>query len=212
MTHTNLQICHHALASDALRIVRDETTPSPLFRDAIHRLTVLAALEATRTLPTRPTTVQTPLVSASAEALDVRVGIIPILRAGLSMVDPVLSLIPGAEVWHLGLFRDEQTLEPVTYYSKLPEARPVDVALVLDPMLATGGSAIAAFDKLKSWGVKDLRFLGILAAPEGVQAVADSHPDVRLHVAALDDHLNDQGYIVPGLGDAGDRAYNAIAE
>jgi uracil phosphoribosyltransferase len=188
-------------------VLRDEKTPPPQFRDAVHRLTVLAAVEATRTLPTRSTTVRTPLVETAAKELDVRIGIIPILRAGLSMVDPVLSLIPEAEVWHLGLFRDEQTLEPVTYYSKLPSERPVDVALVLDPMLATGGSAIAALDKLAGWGVQDLRFLGILAAPEGVAAVKAAHPDVPLYVASLDERLNDQGYIVPGLGDAGDRIF-----
>lgn len=212
MNTSTLQVCDHALAADALRIVRDENTPAPLFRDAIHRLTVLSALEATKVLPMQATTVQTPLVETAAKELSCRIGIIPILRAGMSMVDPVLSLIPSAEVWHLGLFRDEQTLEPVTYYSKLPSNSPVNVGLVLDPMLATGGSAIAAFEKLKSWGVPDLRFLGILAAPEGVEAVTQAHPDVKLHVAALDERLNDQGYIVPGLGDAGDRAYNAVAE
>jgi uracil phosphoribosyltransferase len=132
---------------------------------------------------------------------------VPILRAGLGMVDPILDLIPTAHVWHLGLYRDHATLKPVTYYNKLPPEVDVDLCLVLDPMLATGGSAVAAVTVLKEWGASRIKFLGLIAAPEGVQALHQEHPDVPIHLAAIDDCLNDHGYIVPGLGDAGDRLF-----
>ncbi len=139
--------------------------------------------------------------------ISVQLGLVPILRAGLGMVDPILDLIPTAHVWHLGLYRDHATLEPVTYYNKLPPEAEVDLCLVLDPMLATGGSAIAAVDILKRWGAQQIKFLGLIAAPEGVSALAGAHPDVPIYLAALDECLNDKGYIVPGLGDAGDRQF-----
>lgn len=201
----------HSLADHAIRVLRDRHASPEQFRGAILRLTTLLTVEATQRLPLRDERVQTPLVETDAKVLDCRVGVVPILRAGLSMVDPFLQLHPEAEVWHLGFYRDEETLKPVTYYQKLPPNAPVDVAYVLDPMLATGGSACAALDMVKKWGASEIRFLGILAAPEGIQTVQRLHPDVPIHVARVDDHLNEQGYIVPGLGDAGDRAFNAAA-
>jgi uracil phosphoribosyltransferase len=206
-----LQVCDHALAASSLAVLRNQETSPAAFRLAVRRITTLLTLQATQDLPTHTVTVETPLCATPVQQLAVRVGIVPILRAGLGMVEPVLDLLPEAEVWHLGLYRDEQTLEPVTYYAKLPPDTPVDVALVLDPMLATGGSACAAIEKITAWGVPDIRFLGILAAPEGVKRLQADYPGVPMHVAALDNHLNDQGYIVPGLGDAGDRTFNAIA-
>jgi uracil phosphoribosyltransferase len=208
---THLHILHHALADHAIRTLRDQEASPEQFRGAMLRLTTLLTIEVTRSLPLRKETVQTPLTQTTANVLNCRVGVVPILRAGLTMVDPFLTLLPEAEVWHLGFYRDEETLQPVTYYHKLPEKAPVDVAYVLDPMLATGGSACAALDLVKQWGVPDIQFLGILAAPEGISLVQQQHPDVPLHLACVDDHLNDQGYIVPGLGDAGDRAFNAEA-
>jgi uracil phosphoribosyltransferase len=140
-----------------------------------------------------------------------RIGVVPILRAGLGMVDPILNLIPDAEVWHLGFYRDEKTLQPIEYYRKLPQGDPVDVSLVLDPMLATGGSAIAALEAVYAWGVKTVKLLAMIAAPEGVQRVHTQFPDTQLYVCAIDDRLNEHGYILPGLGDAGDRMFNARA-
>jgi uracil phosphoribosyltransferase len=136
-----------------------------------------------------------------------KIGLVPILRAGLGMVDGIWEMMPGAEVWHIGLYRDEQTLRPVQYYNKLPVDPTVQVCLVLDPMLATGGSAVAAVDILKRWGAQHIKFVGIIAAPEGLRAMQSAHPDVSIHIAAIDSHLSENGYIVPGLGDAGDRQF-----
>ncbi|MCA9151232.1 MAG: uracil phosphoribosyltransferase, partial [Planctomycetales bacterium] len=172
------------------------------------QLAVLLAYEATQDLQLKPSTVTTPLATMQGAALAERVGIVPILRAGLGMVDPVVDLIPEAEVWHLGLYRDEDTAEPVEYYSKLPPNRPVDVALVLDPMLATGGSAIAAIDVLKRWGVARCKLLSIIAAQPGIDRVTSQFPDAQIYVCAIDPELNDRKFIVPGLGDAGDRIFN----
>ncbi|MGA0333827.1 MAG: uracil phosphoribosyltransferase [Kiritimatiellia bacterium] len=209
--HPSLHLLKHALAENAIRILRDKHSSSEQFRGAILRLTTLLTLDATRDLPLRQIEVETPITTTQGGILNCRVGIVPILRAGLSMVDPLLSMLPEAEVWHLGYCRDEETLKPVTYYDKLPPNAPVDVAYVLDPMLATGGSACAALENLVKWGVPEIHFLGILAAPEGVEKVSRTFPEVRMHICALDEKLNDQGYIVPGLGDAGDRAFNAAA-
>jgi uracil phosphoribosyltransferase len=143
----------------------------------------------------------------AGEELADRIGLIPILRAGLGMVDAMLELMPTAEVWHLGLFRDEKTLRPVEYYNKLPDSATVDLCLILDPMLATGGSATAAIEVLKKWGAVRIKLVNLIAAPEGVEAVTKAHPDVEIHVAALDRQLNEKGYIMPGLGDAGDRQF-----
>ena len=167
----------------------------------------MLAYEATADLVMEPATVQTPLTEMNGERLAERVGLVPILRAGLGMVDGVWELIPGAEVWHIGLYRDESTLRPVEYYNKLPITPTVDVCLVLDPMLATGGSSVATVDILKRWGARRIKFVGIIAAPEGVKRLSEAHPDVAIHVAAVDSHLNEHGFIVPGLGDAGDRQF-----
>ena len=144
---------------------------------------------------------------ARGHTLKEKIGLIPILRAGLGMVEGVWEMLPQAEVWHIGLYRDERTLRPVEYYNKLPVSPTVDVCLILDPMLATGGSAVATVNILKKWGASRIKFVGIIAAPEGVEALSSAHPDVPIHVAAIDDHLNEIGYIVPGLGDAGDRQF-----
>jgi uracil phosphoribosyltransferase len=208
---SSLHLLQHSLADHSIRILRDRESNSERFRGAILRLTLLLTLEATRDLPLKQVEVRTPLATTAGGQLDCRVGIVPILRAGLSMVDPLLTMLPEAEVWHLGYYRDEKTLKPVTYYDKLPPDAPVDVAFVLDPMLATGGSACAALANLKKWGVPEIHFLGILAAPEGVERVTREYSDVPVHICAMDERLNDQGYIVPGLGDAGDRAFNAAA-
>ncbi len=150
---------------------------------------------------------KTPLAPYSGSRLREKVGLVPVLRAGIGMVEAALALMPEAQVWHIGLFRDERTLRPIEYYNKLPTSATVQVCLVLDPMLATGGSASATVDILKKWGAKRVKYVGIIAAPEGVHALATAHPDVPIHVAALDERLNDKGYIVPGLGDAGDRQF-----
>jgi uracil phosphoribosyltransferase len=152
-------------------------------------------------------TIRTPLESVEANELDDRIGLVPILRAGLGMVDAMLELMPTAQVWHLGLFRDERTLRPVEYYNRLPDSATVDLCLILDPMLATGGSATAAIEVLKRWGAVRIKLVNLIAAPEGVKAVTDAHPDVHIYCAALDRQLNDKGYILPGLGDAGDRQF-----
>ena len=144
---------------------------------------------------------------SSGQDLSEKIGLIPILRAGLGMVDGIWEMMPGAEVWHIGLYRDEETLQPVSYYNKLPTFPTVQVCLVLDPMLATGGSAIATVDILKKWGAQRIKFMGLLAAPEGIAALQKAHPDVPIHIAQIDSHLNDIGFIVPGLGDAGDRQF-----
>lgn len=136
-----------------------------------------------------------------------KIGLVPILRAGLGMVEGVWELIPNAEVWHIGLYRDEKTLKPVQYYNKLPTEPTVSVCLILDPMLATGGSATACAELLKNWGVKKIKFVGLIGAPEGISLLQKQHPDIPIHLAAIDDHLNEKGYIVPGLGDAGDRQF-----
>jgi uracil phosphoribosyltransferase len=151
--------------------------------------------------------VTTPLATAKCHVLSMKIGLVPVLRAGLGLVEGVWELIPTAEVWHIGLYRDEKTLQPVEYYNKLPIEPTVSACFVLDPMLATGGSAVATVDILKRWGVKHIKFLGIIAAPEGIRALQAAHPDVDIHLAAVDEHLNERGYIVPGLGDAGDRQF-----
>jgi uracil phosphoribosyltransferase len=187
--------------------LRDETTPPKIFRELVAEIATLLLYEATADLPTEPRQVKTPLASASGVRLAEKVGLVPVLRAGIGMVQAALELMPDAQVWHIGLFRDEHTLRPIEYYNKLPSSATVQVCLVLDPMLATGGSASATVDILKRWGAKRIKYVGIIAAPEGVRALASAHPDVPIPVAALDERLNDKGYIVPGLGDAGDRQF-----
>ena len=168
---------------------------------------MLLGYEAMADLALEDCPVQTPVAMAPGYHLQEEVGLVPILRAGLGMVDGILEMIPGAQVWHLGLYRDEKTLRPVSYYNKLPVEPTVQVCLILDPMLATGGSAAAAVEVLKNWGVKRIKFVGLIAAPEGIEAVTKAHPDVPIYLAAIDEHLNERGFIVPGLGDAGDRQF-----
>ncbi|MCA9991726.1 MAG: uracil phosphoribosyltransferase [Ardenticatenaceae bacterium] len=197
----------HPLVKHKLTLLRDVATESKKFRELIRELAILLAYEATADLQVRPVPVQTPMGEAQGHVLTDKIGLIPILRAGLGMVDGIWEMMPGAEVWHIGLYRDEETLRPVFYYNKLPTSPTVQVCLVLDPMLATGGSAIAAVDMLKRWGANQIKFLAILAAPEGIAALQTAHPDVPIYVAKIDQRLNDIGYIVPGLGDAGDRQF-----
>ena len=187
--------------------LRDETTPPKIFRELVAEIATLLLYEATADLPTEAREVKTPLSPYIGARLKEKVGLVPVLRAGIGMVEAALELMPEAQVWHIGLFRDEHTLRPISYYNKLPSSATVQVCLVLDPMLATGGSATATVDILKKWGAKRIKYVGIIAAPEGVRALSDAHPDVPIHVAALDERLNDKGYIVPGLGDAGDRQF-----
>lgn len=198
----------HPLIDCHLTRLRDARTPSDEFRQLIRRLATLLAYEATQDLLVEKTQVTTPLTTTDGSRLAERIGLVPILRAGLGMIDPVLDLIPSAEVWHLGLYRDEATAEPVEYYSKLPPGRPVDVALILDPMLATGGSATAAYETLQRWGVKRVKMLSVLAAQEGIDNVSKACPDSQIYVCRIDPILNDSKFIVPGLGDAGDRIFN----
>jgi len=207
----NVHQIKHPLVQHHLARLRDQATPSEVFRSLIQRLSILLTYEATQDLQTEPTRVRTPLAEAAGMTLRQRIGLVPILRAGLGMVDPVLDLIPSAEVWHLGFYRDEATLKPIEYYKKLPATHPVEVALVLDPMLATGGSAVAALSAVREWGVPNMKLLSMIAAPEGIRRVHQEFPDTAIYVCAIDQGLNDRAYILPGLGDAGDRIFNAPA-
>jgi uracil phosphoribosyltransferase len=202
----------HPLIECHLTRLRDQSTPPPEFRQLVNRLASLLAYEATKDLRAESVTVQTPLARAEGRRLTQRIGLVPILRAGLGMVDPVLELIPTAEVWHLGLYRDEETAKPVKYYAKLPAERPVDVALVLDPMLATGGSVVAVLAMLRDWGVPHVKLLSLIAAEEGVKLVEAEFPESQIYVCQIDPDLNDRKFIVPGLGDAGDRIFNTVNE
>ncbi len=204
---SNVFVSHHPLVSHKLSILRDVNTEPKKFRQLIKEITALIAYEATADLATEPVDVQTPLAIAKCAQLKEKVGLVPVLRAGLGMVEGIWELMPSAEVWHIGLYRDERTLKPVEYYNKLPIEPTVSVCLILDPMLATGGSAVATADVLKRWGVTKIKFLGMIAAPEGIQAMQSHHPDIDLHLACVDDRLNEKGYILPGLGDAGDRQF-----
>ena len=207
----NVVSIDHPLVHHHLKQLRDKNTSPQDFRRIVQRLSILLTYEATKDLAVKTASIETPLCTTTGEMLSQRIGLIPILRAGLGMVDPVLNLIPEAEVWHLGFYRDEQTLKPVEYYKKLPPGDAVDVALVLDPMLATGGSAIAALEAIANWGVKQTKLLSMIAAPEGLKVVQKAFPHTQIYVCAIDSHLNEHGYIVPGLGDAGDRIFNACA-
>jgi uracil phosphoribosyltransferase len=207
----SLKVSPHPLVAHKLGILRDRRTEPKEFRALVRELTWLLGYEAMADLATRPERIETPLVSTTVASLETRVGLVPILRAGLGMVGAMLELLPTAEVWHIGLYRDERTLKPVEYYNKLPDAATVQVCLVLDTMLATGGSAAATIDILKKWGAARIKQVSLIAAPEGVATLSRVHPDVDIHVAALDSHLDERGYIVPGLGDAGDRQFGTFA-
>ncbi len=202
-----LHVSQHPAVLHKLAILRDERVEPKKFREIVRELSWLLGYEALADAPVRPLTVRTPIEEAEAHELGERIGLVPILRAGLGMVDAMLELMPTAQVWHLGLFRDERTLRPVEYYNKLPDSATVDLCLILDPMLATGGSATAAIEVLKQWGAVRIKLINLIAAPEGVAAVTSAHPDVEIHCAALDRQLNEKGYIMPGLGDAGDRQF-----
>lgn len=197
----------HPLVQDALAVLRRADTTMLSFRQAANRISFVLASEATRDLPTRAVTVETPLGAAPSQVVDTEVVIVPVLRAGLSMLDPVLELIPKARVGHLGLERDEMTAIASTYYAKLPEALTDSCVLIVDPMLATGGSAVTALDLLRDAGARDCRLICIIAASPGVAAVEARHPDVPIYTSAIDDELNARKFIVPGLGDFGDRLY-----
>jgi uracil phosphoribosyltransferase len=197
----------HPLVRHKLASLRDQATRPAEFRGLVRTLAGLLAYEACVDMTMKSVDVTTPLGICKSHVLADRVGIVPILRAGLGMADGVLDLIPDAQVWHVGLFRDEHTLTPTEYYNKLPQNADFDVALIVDPMLATGGSAIRTCEVLRRAGVKRLKFLALIAAPEGIARVAAAMPDMPIHVGVIDDHLNDVGFIYPGLGDAGDRQF-----
>ena len=205
---STVTITHHPLIQHKLSILRDKNTSSKDFRSLVSEIATLECYEATRDLPVQEVEIETPICKCIAHNLEgKKLAFVPILRAGLGMVDGVLSLVPSARVGHIGLYRDPETLKPVEYYCKLP----VDIAerdvIVLDPMLATGGSAIDAISLIKERNPKSIKFMGIIAAPEGLAALQKAHPDVDIYCAALDEKLNEHCYIVPGLGDAGDRIF-----
>ena len=202
-----VHVSAHPLVRDKVTRLRDQTTGPKEFRELVADLARLLFLEAAADLNLTPVTVNTPLSPSGGHRVTERIGLFPILRAGLGMADAILQLVPDAQVWHLGLYRDHETLKPVTYYNKLPPRPAIDLAIVVDPMLATGGSALAVMEILKLRHVPRIKFLGLIAAPEGVRAIQSEFPAVPLHLAALDSHLNEVGYIVPGLGDAGDRQF-----
>jgi uracil phosphoribosyltransferase len=197
----------HPLVKHKVTRLRDKTVDSKKFRELIREIAALLAYEATADLKLQPKQVDTPLATTEGFELKERIGLVPILRAGLGMVEGIWELTPTAEVWHIGLYRDEATLQPVEYYNKLPIEPTVAMCLILDPMLATGGSAVATVDVLKRWGVSRIKFVGIIGAPEGIKNMQEHHPEVPIYLAAIDKRLNEHGYILPGLGDAGDRQF-----
>jgi uracil phosphoribosyltransferase len=203
----SLHVSSHPAVLHKLALLRNEQVEPKKFRELVREISWLVGYEALADARVNDIRVKTPLEETDGKKLADRIGLVPILRAGLGMVDAMLELMPTAQVWHLGLFRDERTLRPVEYYNKLPDSATVDLCLILDPMLATGGSATAAIEVLKRWGAVRIKLLNLIAAPEGVRAVQDAHPDVPIYTAALDRQLNEKGYIMPGLGDAGDRQF-----
>lgn len=204
---SNIHTLNHPLVDCHLSTLRCRETSSAGFRQSVAQLSQLLALHATQNLETEEFSIETPIQPTTGKRLSQSVGLIPILRAGISMVDPVLNLIPSSEVWHLGFYRDEETAQPVHYYSKLPE-KPVDIAMILDPMLATGGSAVMAMEEVKAWGAKKIMMLSIIAAPEGIDHVQSKFPESEIFTCVIDQQLNENKFIVPGLGDAGDRIFN----
>ncbi|HOG00604.1 MAG TPA: uracil phosphoribosyltransferase [Clostridia bacterium] len=204
----NVNVISHPLVQHKLSFLRDKHTGSKEFRELVEELAMLLTYEATRDLPLAETQVETPICTATTKVLaGKKLGIVPILRAGLGMVDGMLNLIPAAKVGHIGLYRDPETLSPVDYYCKLPPDVQERDIIIVDPMLATGGSAVEAITIVKSAGCKSIRLVNLIAAPEGIEAVHKAHPDVDIYIAAVDERLNSHGYIVPGLGDAGDRLF-----
>ena len=205
---SKVHVFDHPLIQHKLSVLRDKNTSVKEFREIISEISMLMCYEATRDLPVEEIQVETPVDTATCyQIAGKKLAIVPILRAGLGMVDGMVTLMPNVKVGHIGLFRDPETLEPVKYYFKMPQDISERDVIVVDPMLATGGSAVAAVTFLKEAGARHIKLMAIIAAPEGVEAMQKAHPDVDIYVAALDDHLNDHGYIVPGLGDAGDRIF-----
>ena len=209
-------VSSHPLIQHKLTLMRDVETEPKKFRELVREIAILLAYEATADLGLKEIAVRTPLATARGYELTDKIGLVPVLRAGLGMVEGIWEMMPAAEVWHIGLYRDHRTLEPVQYYNKLPVHPTVQVCLILDPMLATGGSAVATADILKRWGARRIKFVGVIAAPEGVRRLHEAHPDVDIHLAAIDERLTPEpsgpddppaAYIVPGLGDAGDRQF-----
>lgn len=200
-------VLDHPLIKHKLTNLRDENTGHKDFRENLDEIASLMAYEVCRDLPTKQVQIKTPMAECSSQVIDGEIILVPILRAGMGLVNGIMDLIPTAKVGFIGLYRDENTLEPVEYFAKFPQELTEGVVLVLDPMLATGGSAVAAVEMIKKRGAKNIKMVCLVGAPEGVKAFTEAHPDVDLYLAALDDHLNDIGYIVPGLGDAGDRIY-----
>ncbi|QHI69505.1 uracil phosphoribosyltransferase [Tichowtungia aerotolerans] len=201
---------NHPLVQHHLTHLRDSRTSPHIFRAQVRRLAILLAEQVCRDLPLKTKQIETPLEPMDGKVLSSRIGLVPILRAGLGMTDALLDLLPTAEVWHLGFYRDEETLQPVEYYQKFSSSPP-DVVFVLDPMLATGGSASESINMIKKWGASDIRMLSIIAAPEGIARVRKKHPDVPIFVCGIDRGLNNAAYILPGLGDAGDRIFNTLS-
>lgn len=204
---STVHVSNHPLLRHKVTLMRDFKTEPKKFRELIREVAILLAYEATADLALIETNVTTPLATTKGYELKEVIGLVPILRAGLGMVEGFWEMMPSAEVWHIGLYRDHKTLEPIQYYNRLPVAPTVDVCLILDPMLATGGSACATAQILKDWGAKRIKYVGIIGAPEGIKRLQETHPDVDIYLAAIDDHLNENAYIVPGLGDAGDRQF-----
>jgi uracil phosphoribosyltransferase len=204
---SNLYVSRHPLVKHKLALLRDKNTDYRSFRGLMRELAMLLCYEFTEDLKLSPKLVETPMGQAEGHKADERIGIVPVLRAGLGMLEGILELLPSVQVWHIGLYRDEHTLRPVQYYNRLPDRAELDIAIILDPMLATGGSAVATIDILKRAGIARVKYVGLIAAPEGVARLHEAHPDVPIYIANLDERLNEVGFIVPGLGDAGDRQF-----
>ena len=208
MSDLKVNIIKHPLIQHKLTLMRKKETGAKDFRQLLDEISMLMAYEVTRDFPTKDIEIETPVAKCVAKTLEgKKVAVVPILRAGLGMVNGIINLIPAAKIGHIGLYRDEKTLEPVEYFCKMPKDIDERLLLVVDPMLATGGTAIAAMQFIKERGFKNIKFLCLIASPEGVKKVSEAHPDIDIYTAALDNHLNDHGYIIPGLGDAGDRIF-----
>lgn len=208
MDNPKVHIMQHPLIKHKISFLRDKNTGTKIFNELVSEIAMLICYEATRNLPLETVEIETPLAVAQAEVIcGKKMAIVPILRAGLGMVDGVKQLVPNAKVGHIGLYRDEETLEPVKYYCKMPPDIDQRDVFVLDPMLATGGSACAAIQFIKDYGTKSIKLMCIIAAPEGIKKITETHPDVEIYCGTVDSHLNEYGYIVPGLGDAGDRIF-----
>lgn len=204
---SKVTVFDHPLIQHKLTIIRDKNTSTKTFRENVNEIGSLVTYEVTRDFKVKTVEIETPITKTKANTLAKDVVIVPILRAGLGMVDGIQNVIPTAKVGHIGLYRDETTLRPQKYYSKFPEETKQATVLIVDPMLATGHSAIAAIDEVKAYGAKDIRFVGIVGCPEGIETLQNAHPDVDIYIVSIDEKLNDKGYIVPGLGDCGDRLF-----